>query len=379
MRRGSRMRSLAAVTAVLAGTGAAALAGTGGAVAQAAPPRAGMVADPHAASAPHAAAAFTWHRLKLLNGWKSASTTSIPAGTPSYAVRDEVVYLNGAIKQPVAGSEEFARLPAGSRPAHTLWMQVLTGTSVLGTLRVFPDGLMSAYNGGATTETSMAMVSFPTARIRSHALTIGSGWESGQSVFSSGNPAYAISHGVVYLSGSLEGTEADPPLGALTLPRAARPKHSMFLTVYTFSGSTGTLVILPTGQLDVYGSEAPSFTSLAGISYPVSSTRWHDLKLYAGWTPSTSPAGAGHPAYAVVNSVIFLTGGAQQPTPGSVVFAQLPRSARPKQELSGLTYAGDEGWAAVTSHGHDLYVFSNPAGISQTFTSLAGLSYPLGA
>jgi hypothetical protein len=373
------MRSLAAVTAVLAGTGAAALAGTGGAVAQAAAARAGRVADPHVASAPHGAAAFTWHRLKLLSGWKSASTTSIPTGTPSYAVRDGVVYLNGAIKQPVSGNQEFARLPAGSRPAHTLWIQVLTATSVLGTLRVYPDGVMSAYHGGATSETSLAMVSFPTTRIRSHSLTIGSGWTSGQGAFSSGNPAYAVSHGVVYLSGSLVRTEADPPIDALTLPRAARPKHAMFLTVYTFSSSTGTLVILPTGQLDVYGSEASSFTSLAGISYPVASTRWHDLKLYSDWIPSTSPAGAGHPAYAVVNSVVFLTGGAQQITPGSIVFAQLPRSARPKQELSALIYAGDEEWAAVTAHGHDLFVSSQPASTSQTFTSLAGLSYPLGA
>jgi hypothetical protein len=373
------MRSLVAVTAVLAGTAGSALAMTGGTVALAAA-RHGVAAAAATPRARHATAAFSWHRLKLLDGWKSASTHAISTGTPSYAIRDGVVYLNGEIKQPVSGSETFARLPAGSRPAHTLWIQVLTGTTdVPGTLRVYPDGAMAAYRGVATSETSLAMVSFPTARIKSHALPIGSGWESGQSAYSGGNPAYAISHGVVYLSGSLVGTEADPQAIALTLPRAARPKHAMFLTVYTYFGSTGTLLIEPTGKLEVFGSEASSFTSLAGLSYPVASTRWHALVLQSTWIPSTLPAGVGHPAYAVVNGVVFLTGGAQQITAGSIVFAQMPRSARSKHELSALTYASDEQWAGVTSFGRYLFAFSQPPSVSETFTSLAGLSYPIGA
>jgi hypothetical protein len=369
---------------MLAGTMAAALAGTGSAAAQAAAPRAAGAgaAAPGTSRAP--AAGVTWHALKLRNGWKSASTKSLNYGTPSYAVRNGVVYLRGGIKQPVAGSSIFGRLPAGARPSHTLWLQVLSGATPAtiepGTLRIDPDGVMSAYNGLASAFTSLGMVSFPASAIKVHAVTVEAGWESGKLAFSeSGAPAYAVSHGVVYLSGSLVATVSSPPLTAALLPRAARPAHKLFLTVYTYFGTTGTIVITPGGLVEVYGSAANAFTSLDGISYPAASARWHVLHLDSPWKAAPSASGAGNPAYAVINGIVYFTGAAYQPTGDLGILAILPESARARNVVTALTYAGDEDWGVLTPAGRYLIDSRQPFSVVQAFTSLAGRSYPAGS
>jgi hypothetical protein len=378
MRRGSRARSLTAA-ATLAGAVLVGLAGPGGVAAQAVPPRAVRAVGPAAESAPQAPAALAWHRLHLLNSWKSAATSMTPSGTPSYGIRDGVVYLTGKIRKPAAGSSTFARLPAGYRPAHALWIQVLTGADdVPGTLRIEPDGVMSAYNGDALTSTSLAMVSFPTRVVKTHSLALVSGWGSGQGAYNSGRPAYSISHGIVYISGSLIASSGTPPTVAATLPAFARPKHTIYLTVYTFDGASGSLVITPGGLLEAYGSSRASYTSLAGISYPVASTRWHALRLLADWTVAAPLLDAGHPSYAVINGIVYLSGGAQQPSPAGALLCQMPKAARSKHALSALVYAGDGQSGSATSYSSLLVVSSEPTSISQQFISLAGMSYPVG-
>ncbi len=392
MRRRSRMRSVTTAAITLGVTAAVALAGAGGA--QAAASRAGAApgvaaqaaaaaARPGTAQGHAAAAPLAWHNLRLRNGWKSASALHLSYGKPGYAIRDGVVYLKGAIKQPASGSSQFAVLPKGARPAHALYLQVATGTgsdtAVPGTLLIYPGGQMEAYNGGATAFTSLGMVSFPLKSVRAHSLALAAGWKSGQGTYGTGAPAYAISHGVVYISGSLIATSGTPPTVAATVPAAARPKHTLRMTVYTVGGSTGFLLITPSGDLDVYGSEIAGYVSLAGISYPVKSTRWHALRLDSTWEPASSGLGAGHPAYAEISGVVYLTGGASQPPgPGDGLLAGLPKSARTKHTITALTYSGDENYGILSATSDLLLASSNPFSIDQDFTSLSGLSYPAG-
>jgi hypothetical protein len=79
--------------------------------------------------------------------------------------------------------------------------------------------------------------------------------------------------GVVHLSGSL----TQPGGGSeelAVLPASARPAHNVYLATYANKGAPGALEIQPDGEMFAFSpnpSEAQSFTSLAGASYPVGS------------------------------------------------------------------------------------------------------------
>jgi hypothetical protein len=58
------------------------------------------------------------------------------------------------------------------------------------------------------------------------------------------------------------------------LPKAARPKHYMWIEAITEGGTIGGVEIKPNGVMIAYNNTpayAQAFTSLAGISYPVNS------------------------------------------------------------------------------------------------------------
>src|SRR5260370_18161754 len=100
--------------------------------------RTGAQAGPAQAGPAHAASAksvtLTWHTFKLINGWVSASKTSLVTGKPGGAIHDGVIYFRGAIKQPnPGGSDTFALLPKYARPPHNLYIQVYTDGDVPGT------------------------------------------------------------------------------------------------------------------------------------------------------------------------------------------------------------------------------------------------------
>lgn len=73
------------------------------------------------------------------------------------------------------------------------------------------------------------------------------------------------------------GATAASPVFAF-LPSTYRPAHNMWITVYTFGGTSGTLYIGKDGTMEAFasgtcGSEnsAQCFTSLATVSYPIGS------------------------------------------------------------------------------------------------------------
>jgi hypothetical protein len=109
------------------------------------------------------------------------------------------------------------------------------------------------------------------ARITMHGIALKNGWVSAQSTYNTGNPSYTVQNGIVYLTGSVfQPTPGSDYVGLL--PKSARPKHNLYLSVYTVDATEGTLLIEPSGKIFAYGAssdtDSEDYTSLAGISYP---------------------------------------------------------------------------------------------------------------
>jgi hypothetical protein len=142
-----RIAAIAGAATLAAGGGVAALASTG------------TTAPPHAA----VATGFIWNPLHLVNGWTAEGSKIY--GTPSYAVRNGVLYLRGILHAPASGAPEFAVLPIGARPAHYLWLSYMNfGGDDLGEMEIEPNGDMFAYgivDTGPPIDPSLAAISFP--------------------------------------------------------------------------------------------------------------------------------------------------------------------------------------------------------------------------
>jgi hypothetical protein len=217
----------------------------------------------------------TWHPLGLLAGWKSDQGT-YDSGNPSWAVKGGMVYLSGSLHQPIAGHDQFAVLPAAARPGRVLYLTVYTLGGTTGTLLILPTGVMSIHSVNsvyAQDYTSLAGVSFPAATTAVHKLSLLNGWQPYFSYADTGKPAYTVTGGVVYLSGSLY-QQAGTSEEFAVLPAAARPRHTLWIKTYTYNGAVGVLKITPAGLMYAYneaGNAAQSYTSLAAISYPLGS------------------------------------------------------------------------------------------------------------
>src|SRR5262249_10939049 len=216
-------------------------------------------------------------------------------------------------------------------------------------------------------------------------LSLQNGWQSSDAQYGTDDPSDKVSNGMVYLSGSL-----NQPAGGNqafnVLPPSARPTHTMYLNVYTFDKTIRLLEIDTNGNMLAYDGGAPQYTSLARVSFPVASAAANPITLINGWKSAQPAYGTGDPSYSVRNGVVHLSGSLlQPPAPGDTQdFAVLPRAAPPKYYLylktavappRGIAPAGD----IVISPDGRLYSDSFPVSQSEAFTSLAGISYPLGS
>jgi len=103
-----------------------------------------------------------------------------------------------------------------------------------------------------------------------HPLALTNGWKSAAPAFHGvGNPAYSISNGVVYLTGALDRGSSSSAFAVL--PRAARPRHTLWIGVYSGATSTQDLEILANGKMFFAGANATYFSSLAGVDFPLGS------------------------------------------------------------------------------------------------------------
>jgi hypothetical protein len=321
-----------------------------------------------------ARAGVTWHALALKNGWKSAQHR-FTTGNPSWAVQGGVVYLSGSLHQSAGSNNEFAVLPPAARPSHAMYISVYTIDGTHGWLYIRPTGAMFADGAGDRSFLSLAGVSFPARSTSQHPLALRNGWNSSQFRWNTGDPAYAVRGGVVYLSGSLHQRASGSEIFAV-LPAAARPTRDLYITVYTFRGTTGVLFIGSDGTMHAYFGQARSFTSLAGVSFPASSLSGNTLTLLNGWQSSDGAFSTGDPMYVVHNGVVYLSGSLNLPSGSDDVFGRLPSGARPAHFLFMKVYtnSGVVGSMEVTPSGFvDLFVTSS----SKLFSSLATISYPL--
>jgi hypothetical protein len=318
----------------------------------------------------------SWHKLTLLNGWKSSQSTW-NTGNPSYAIKGGVVYLSGSLHggSPTAN---FAVLPKAARPAHWLYLTIATQNGTNGVLRIQSDGKMYVYSTpatNATTFSSLAAVSYPTAAIALANFALTNGWASADAPYGTGDPAYAVRNGIVYLAGSLKGgTVADFGL----LPAGARPSNLIYRGVYTYQGVFGETYFEPNAFAGALLTSASKvFTSLAGISFPVPSVVQHKLTLLNGWKSAQLPYHAGTFRYAVKNGIVYLSGGVKQPSGTNGLVAVLPKAARPTHDLWLTVYAaGSVGKVHIRPNGQVIVGSNLDPNASRVLTSLAAISYP---
>jgi|SRR5262250_695034 len=100
-----------------------------------------------------------------------------------------------------------------------------------------------------------------------HTLTLKNGWKPATGFAGIRPPAYAISGGVVYLTGGMH-----QPSGSIrkfaVLPLGVRPKHTLWIGVFSEATTSAFLEIQPTGAMFIGGTDAQFFASLAGVSFP---------------------------------------------------------------------------------------------------------------
>ena len=331
----------------------------------------------------------TWHQLTLINGWVSGESQSPGDGIPAWAVRNGVVYLTGSVMQTSGTNGEFAVLPPAARPTHELYVPVtVLGQGTHGWIIVYPGGAMDVMGdpySAAQGFTGLAGISYPAKAMAMSTLPLENGWQSSDAQYGTGDPSYSVSNGMVYLSGSLNQPAGDIQVFGV-LPLAARPAHTMYLNVYGFDGGVTELEIDTNGNMLAYEGGAQQYTSLAGVSFPVAPATAEPLTLINGWQSAQPPYGTGDPSYSVRNGVVHLSGSLlQPPAPGDTQdFAVLPPAAWPKYYLyiktavsppDSIAAAGD----IVISPDGRLYSDSFPVSESEAFTSLAGISYPVGS
>lgn len=309
-----------------------------------------------------------WHRLSLRNGWVPAPQKDGYAG-PSWAVIRGVVYLRGAVRKARARSLEFAVLPEAARPARTFAIDAVNPRVHL---VIRADGEMTAHVPDKSQVLAViTAISYPQAggsvARDLHRLSLLRAWAASDARVA-GKPSYALSRAIVYLSGMLRFNPGGQTRSFARLPRAARPRHVMYLAA--FGGILkhivfiGTITIHPDGRMFAM-SPIPSSIWLTGI-FPRRQRSGHSpLPLRGGpWRP---------PSYAIVSGVVYLAGAAVPPSGCVCPMAVLPAAAAPRYVLVRNTVAGPD-FSIVT--GGVILSTATSIGDASEFTSLAGTSYP---
>ncbi len=215
-------------------------------------------------------------------------------------------------------------------------------------------------------------------------LSLINGWGSANAEFGTGDPSYCVENGIVYLSGSLG--QATPGSDVFAnLPKAALPTSTLYLPVYNFAGSTGSLTISSTGTMSAWNVPSPpntaaEFTSLAGISFPAAGAALTKIALNSPWQSADGAYGTGDPSYVIKSGIAYLAGSATTPTNQTTLAANVPAIA-PDNCIHTNAYAfnGHIATVFIAPTGSQIWVNNDNQGAEYDleFTSLAGVAYPV--
>jgi hypothetical protein len=265
--------------------------------------------------------------LTLVNGW-----TNAPFGTNNAAVQtfNGIVHLKGAIANGTASEVFF--LPAGFRPASTVYVPIDLCNSQNGRLIIQPSGEVDVQAENlfsyAQCFTSLDGVSFAPNSMGFTPLTLINGWTN--YTFGTSNAAVRTINGVVHFKGAIAtaGTNTEP----FVLPVGSRPAKVVYVPVDLCNSANGRLIISPNGvvivQAEISFASAQCFTSLDGAWFVAATKGYANLKLLHGWTDtiySTAKPAAdnAHGAFPVYLKGAISTGGT------NAVPFRLPLADRP--------------------------------------------------
>jgi hypothetical protein len=212
-----------------------------------------------------ATSATSFTALSLQNGW-----TNAPFSTSNAAARKivGVVHLEGAVANGSTGV--ITTLPAGLRPATTVYVQVDLCGAANGRLEIQPSGVVSvqAQNNFSDAQcfTSLDGVSFAASASGFTTLSLQNSWTNAP--FGTSDAAAEDIAGIVHFKGAVAGGTT----GVITtLPAALRPTNTVYIPVDMCNATNGRLIIAPTGTVTAEAesnlSNAECFTSLDGASF----------------------------------------------------------------------------------------------------------------
>jgi hypothetical protein len=140
--------------------------------------------------------------------------------------------------------------------------------------------------------------------------------------------------------------------------------------------------------LQANGNKAYSYTSLAGISFPVAGTTLESISLIpgTGWMSAQNVFGTGDPSEVLINGIVYLTGSMRNPNNQAYHFFGFDALRPPDRCMDTYvyTYGGHIGnlinWPPPPPPQQDRVEEVDDAdpstNYSDTLTSLAGVTYP---
>jgi hypothetical protein len=206
-------------------------------------------------------------------------------------------------------------------------------------------------------------------------LTLQNGWTGAP--FSTAVPAAALDcSGIVEFKGGMSTTGTN--VAPFTLPAGLRPPANVYLPADGVDAAKVRIYIASTGLVNVYpqgvATDSTEFTSLEGVSFPVSSAGYTPLTLQNGWAQYS---GARAPAVANVGGMIRFQGAISAGTTTSVF--SLPAGMAPPTitYVTADLFGGAKGRLVIMPSGAVTVEAQNVFSDAQGFTSLEGAWFAL--
>ena len=323
---------------------------------------------------------LTFNGLSLVNGWTNAPFSTRAAAS---ALSSGIVYLRGAIATTGTNTVPFT-LPVGRRPSAAVYVPVNLCGATKGRLFIPTTGVVQVVAEGGTFSnaqcfTSLEGVSFAVSAAGFTPITLAAGWTNAP--FSTRNAAVINIGDVIHLQGAIatSGTNAT----AFTLPLGFAPSTNVYLPIDLCSGTKGRIFITLGGQASIGAetafSNAQCFTSLEGLSYPLSpasGSGFTCLPLLNGWTGM--PFSTRNPCVKNDSGVIRLLGSVST-TSGTGAFIQLPVGMRPSTDtyVEADLFGGAQGRVLIQSSGLVIPQSKGAFSQAQGFTSIEGVFFGL--